>query len=169
MVGKNKGADPRTPSTEGYKRLNQYEREARAGAPDSFLVKQAGVTIYMVRKWRKALGIKRQRSRSGSVHEVASFAVDLLGRPVKDVLLRTDGSPVQGCWDPPAYLLRGTISYPQMVEQVTCLHQAGYSAEEIAVAHGYTLNTVEQALKIGERNGTVRTAASVSGDLRQTL
>lgn len=140
----------RKETEEAFKGLDRYEREAKAGAPDAWLAREVDTSVAMVKRWRKANGIRRR----GKVARVDAerFAVSLLGRKVPDVLLRANQSLVDGAWMPPEFILRGEVDYRQLCLQLGYLYQeGGFTVEQLAKAHGYTERTVDQALALYER------------------
>lgn len=141
----------RQEADEARTRLDQLVREAEAGAPDSYLAKQAKCSTRLVRTWRKERGIVRSR---GPVRkeEMARFAMGLLGRPVPDVLMRTGASDLKGRWEPPEYVLRGEVDYETAVRLLHYLHRrGGFPLKKIADGLGFTHRTVEQAIALGDR------------------
>jgi hypothetical protein len=136
---------------ESFARLDDLHREAEAGAPDEFLAKEAEVSMNAVKKWRQANKLVRARGPRASEAK-AQWALGFLGQPVEDVLMRSQRSPIRGEWEPPEYVLRGTVKYPDLVRQIHFLHRrGGFSPSTIAEAHGYTLRTVEHAIALGDR------------------
>ena len=139
------------PFEETARRLQKYEREARAGLPDAELARMAEVSMSSVRVWRAKLDIKHSRGRDRKATINKAKAIALLGHELGDVLQRVRSSDMQGMWEPPEYLVRLGVNYRKLIEQIAILRDAGYAPEEIAEAHGYTLRTVNQALDVYDR------------------
>lgn len=136
---------------EARQKLDQLEREAKAGAPDPWLAKEADCSVALVRTWRREKGIRRLRGPARKA-EVTRFALGLLGRPVPDVLMRTATSTLKGGWEPPEFVLRGEVDYEGMVRLVHYLHRrGGFPIKKISDALGFTHRTVQQAIALGDR------------------
>lgn len=141
----------REEAQEARHRLDQLEREAKAGAPDPWLSKEARCSVALVRTWRREKGITRSRGPARR-EEMDSFALGLLGRPVPDVLMRTTSSPIKGRWEPPEFVLRGEVDYEGLVNLMHYLHrQGGFPLKKIADSLGFTHRTVQQAIALGDR------------------
>ena len=133
-------------SQETARRLDPFEREARAGLPDVDLARKAGVSVSSVRFWRRRREIRHKVGAARLSEAATAKALDLLGQPLEDVLQRVQSSEMGGDWSPPDFIIRTGIHYNKMMEQCHLLLVHGYSAEEIAEAHGYTVTTVQQAI-----------------------
>jgi transposase len=136
------------PREETDRRLDAFEAEAQAGMPDAELARMAKVSVTTVRLWRRKKEIRHSKAPDRRATIAKAMAMNLLGEPLDDVLQRVQSSELEGEWRPPEYVVRVGINYNKMMEQCHVLLAAGYSIEAIAEAHGYTQQTVRQALGV---------------------
>lgn len=137
---------PRISREESFARLDELLEEARAGAPDEWLSKQAHVAPDAVLAWRKLRKVARTRGRGGG-RERSLWAVNLLGgfkSPLHPV-----HSPFSGLWEAPEYVLRRPLVYRELCRLVYSLHTTlGVGPELICEAMGLREKDVELALTV---------------------
>jgi hypothetical protein len=131
--------------------LDGFEKEARAGLPDVEIARVANVSVTAVASWRHRRKIQHRRSSGRRADASVAYALNLIGEPLQDVTQRVRHSSLEGQWQPPEYLVRDGVHYNKLMEQLHVLTRHGFLVEDIAEAHGYTVQTVEQALAVYER------------------
>jgi hypothetical protein len=135
---------------ESFSRLDPFLEEAKAGAPDDWLARKAGVSLEVVLWWRKEKGVVRRRGPQRAREEVvwaAGFGMDY------DPKLHSAGSDLSGEWSAPEYLLRKPLKYREFCRLVYALHvQLAAGPELIATAFGVRIRDAELALMVWSRH-----------------
>lgn len=159
---------PRISREESFARLDELLEEAKAGAPDEWLAKQAHVAPDAVLVWRRLRKVIRRNGR-GRTREKSLWAVDLLGgfkSPLHPV-----HSPFDGLWEAPEYVLRRPLNYRELCRMIYSLHTTlGAGPELICEALGLREKDVELALTVWAnhlaRTGTACPSCGSSVDPR---
>jgi hypothetical protein len=135
---------------ESYERLDSFLDEAKAGAPDDWLARQANVSKEAVLWWRKEREIKRPRGRPTTQDRVlwaAGFGTEF------NPQLHAAESELQGQWEAPEYLLRTPINYTHFCRHVHALHELlGSGPGLISASLGVRVRDVELALLVWKRH-----------------
>lgn len=133
--------------TTSFARLDEFRDEARAGAPDTWLVQKTGVSLGAVHRWRRHNTILRPRGRKRQ-EEVLSWALDAFGDGY-DAELHAVNSRVRGLWELPEFVLHKPLDYDALCRLVWELHNTcGHSAELISQAFGIREKDITMALEL---------------------
>lgn len=141
-------------ATEVDARLAAFVEDARAGVPDAMVAQRSGLTTERVRQWRRRHHISGRRGRPSAAEGRAYLVAPLLGEPVPPVA-QDVGSPVDGRWRPPVYLLREPLNYDLFAACVAVLVEQLTTAE-ISAAIGIAERDVFDAVALHEARGAVR-------------
>lgn len=135
---------------ESFERLEPFLEHARAGAPDDWLARQAGVSIDSVLWWRRERDVKRKRGPH-RVSETKIWAAGF-GLPF-DPKIHAADSELKGMWEAPEYLLRTPILYTHFCRHVHALHTLlGTGPELLSEALGVRARDIELALSVWSRH-----------------
>lgn len=119
-----------------FEKLDPFLEAARRGMSDDDIAGYAGLKPGMVRRWRRARGIKPRRVLRQRGAD-ATTAMEVFGGTPRDVLQRAAVSSVQGRFETPHYVIRLPLDYPAFCRAASDLHHVlGYSLEAIARALG---------------------------------
>lgn len=136
---------------ESYERLDVFEEEARAGAPDDWLARQAGVSLESVLWWRRERNLKRKRGPKRPEQVMTTWAAGF-GLPY-DSRMHAAKSELGGLWEAPEYVLRSEIRYVEFCRHLHALHiQLGSGPDILSRAFGIRPRDVELALAVWERH-----------------
>lgn len=133
--------------TEAYRALDEFEKEARAGAPDEWLARYAKVSVKMVLEWRKSRDIPRKRGPKG-LDQRLLWAIDIFGDQQSYTLHRCSSSPISGEWATPEFLVRIPIQYDLFCRYAHLLAREGIPPAQIASSFGFKERDVELALEL---------------------
>lgn len=135
---------------ESFERLDLFLEEARAGAPDEWVAKQAAVALDTVMFWRKDRGIKRKRGAVRTSEQkiwAAGFGMQY------DPQMHAAASDLQGAWEAPEYLLRTPVLYNEFCRHLHALHALlGTGPELLGEAFGVRTRDAELALAVWGRH-----------------
>ena len=127
-------------------RVAPYAEDLRAGAPDAWVGRSAGLTEHQVKAARYRLDITRAPGRQLTWRHW--LAVGAFGSP--SVIMPTS-SPVGGHWQLPEYVLRRPLEYRGLVRVVCAAMDAGMGVAAIAAGLGLRERDVEAARLLGDR------------------
>ena len=127
-------------------RLAPYLADLRAGAPDAWVAKRAGLTERQVKSARHREDIMRKAGRQPTWRRW--LAVSALG--TEPVPMPT-ASAVGGSWEIPQYLMRQGLDYQRLVRVVTAAVEAGMSPDAVAAGLGLRPRDVRHAAALGDR------------------
>lgn len=127
-------------------RVAPYAEDLRAGAPDAWVARQAGLTRYQVKEARHRLDILRRPGRQ--LYWRRWLAISALGG---EPLIMPTRSPLNGQWQIPEYVLRRPLDYTKLVAVVRAAAEAGMGVETIAAGLGLRTRDVEAARVLGDR------------------
>jgi len=138
------------PSTEpesGFDRLDGLIEEARAGAPDTWLMEKAQVSARTVQRWRRHNNVSRPRGRRRK-QDLVAWAIDVFGDGYNKEL-HTTKSRVLGKFELPEFVLREALDYDALCKTAWELFATcGYTAEEISRAFGIREKDIAMALEL---------------------
>lgn len=137
---------PRLGREESFARLDELAEEAKAGAPDEWLARQAHVAPDAVLYWRKARGIRRLTGKARTQQRNV-WAVDLLGS--FQAPMHPARSDFDGLWESPEYVLRRPMNYRELCRMAYTLNVTlGAGPELISEALGLRERDVELAMTV---------------------
>lgn len=136
---------------ESFERLEKFLEEAKAGAPDEWLARQAGVSEDSVLWWRRERGIKRKMgapNKSSSARAlVAGFGLEY------DPQMHAAESEFSGMWEAPEYILRTPILYHHFCRHMYALHVLlGVGPELLGESFGVRPRDAELAVAVWSRH-----------------
>lgn len=131
--------------------LDGFLRDAEAGASDPEIARLACCTTAQVRRWRLSHDIVRPRGRPSTHSRATLAATALFGRPFDPVVCATE-SAVDGCWEPPEYLVREALDYGVFVRCVVALVDTGFCIADLVRGLGVRAQDIEHAVVLGDQD-----------------
>lgn len=127
--------------------LEPYAADVAAGVSDAVIARLTGATTHQVAHWRRRRGLLRA-GRPAAESIVRGLAVELAATQFRPIAAAVAKSPVQGCWEPPEYVVRVPLQYTDFAEAISLLVGAGWHPSRIAAALGVREKDVHHALAL---------------------
>jgi len=150
--GKNREPRKEFSKEEAANVLVHFHEEMLSGVPDEFIAGETGVSLRLVRLYRRAHVVKRRRTGARSLRkeqEQYQVAVSLFGDEVAPgFVTQVESAVLDHRWEPPTFIRRVPLRYDSMCFGMYQLHRFGMHTEELSRAFGILEDDIDDALRL---------------------